>query len=173
MEGQARPPQLVGTNYAYWKARTKIYLQAQSVNVWRAVTNGWEHPTPIKEDETIELTPTDQWTAAQITECDNNNKALNTVTRSHDESQFGLIAGCSQAKEAWEFLQNCYEGDSSVKQSKLQQIHTIFEELRMQEDESIVQFNTRVQDLKNEAIVLGKTFPPNKHACDHCHRDLG
>lgn len=45
-------------------------------------------------------------------------------------------------------LQSLYEGDASVKQSKLQQIHTRFDELRMCKDETIVQFNTRVQELK-------------------------
>ncbi|MEQ5248926.1 hypothetical protein, partial [Escherichia coli] len=93
---------------------------------------------------------------------DNNNKALNTITRSLDVGQFRLIAGCSSAKDAWEILEKLYEGDVSVKQTKMQQVLTRFEELRMKDEETIVEFNARVQELKNEAAVLGEPFSSDK-----------
>ncbi|XP_031108661.1 uncharacterized protein LOC116013148 [Ipomoea triloba] len=162
MEGQARPPQLIGTNYAYWKARTRIYLQAQGVNVWKAVTHGRTHPKRTLEDKSEILAPVEQWSTEKINSSDNNNKALNTITRSLDQGQFGLIAGCSSAKDAWEILEKLYEGDSSVKQTKMQQVLTRFEELRMKDEETIVEFNARVQELKNEAAVLGEPFSLDK-----------
>ncbi|XP_031106191.1 uncharacterized protein LOC116010828 [Ipomoea triloba] len=115
-----------------------------------------------QEDKSEILTLVEQWTVEEITDSDNNNKALNTITGSLDEGEFGLIAGCSSAKDAWEILEKLYEGDSSVKQTKMQQVHTRFEELRMKDEETIVEFNARVQELKNEAAVLGEPFSSDK-----------
>lgn len=142
MEGQARPPQLIGANYGIQKAR------AQGVNVQELVTLGWTHPTRTQDDKIEILVPVDQWNAAAITNNDNNNKALNIIIGTLDEGQFGLIAGCNSAKDALEILEKLYEGDSSVKQTKMQQFHTRFEELRMKDEETIVEFNARVQRIE-------------------------
>ncbi|XP_031091039.1 uncharacterized protein LOC115996034 [Ipomoea triloba] len=128
----------------------------------KAVTHGWTHPKRIQEDKSNILASVEQWSTEEINDSDNNNKALNIITGSLDESQFGLIAGCSSAKDAWEILEKLYEGDSSVKQTKMQQVLTRFEELRMKDEETIVEFNARVQELKNEAAVLGEPFSSDK-----------
>lgn len=40
------------------------------------------------------------------------------------------------------------ERDVGVKQSKLQQVHTKFEELQIREYKKIIQFNAQIQELK-------------------------
>lgn len=49
-----------------------------------------------------------------------------------------------------------------MKQTKMQQVHTRFEELRMKDKEIVVEFNARVQELKNEVVVLGEPFSLDK-----------
>lgn len=49
-----------------------------------------------------------------------------------------------------------------MKQSKMQQVHKRFEELKMKEDKTIVQFNTQVQELTNEVAILGELFSQTK-----------
>ncbi|XP_031090976.1 uncharacterized protein LOC115995973 [Ipomoea triloba] len=44
----------------------------------------------------------------------------------------------------------------------MKQVHTRFEELRMKDEQTIVEFNARVQELKNEAAVLGEPFSSDK-----------
>ena len=33
-----------GTNYAYWKVHTRVFLQSLDKNVWQAVEIGWTKP---------------------------------------------------------------------------------------------------------------------------------
>lgn len=44
----------------------------------------------------------------------------------------------------------------------MQQVYTRFEELRMRDEETIVQFNTQVKKLKNKVAILGEPFPADK-----------
>ena len=41
-EGQSinRPPLFLGTNFSYWKARIKIYIQAVNYHLWRVILKG-------------------------------------------------------------------------------------------------------------------------------------
>ena len=41
-EGQStiRPPLFVRDNYAYWKTRMKLFIQASDYEVWKIILNG-------------------------------------------------------------------------------------------------------------------------------------
>ncbi|XP_019173231.1 PREDICTED: uncharacterized protein LOC109168701 [Ipomoea nil] len=153
-------PQLVGDNYAYWKVRTCTHLKAQGEAVWCIIVTSWVHPTKssTSDDATQVTKPENEWTQAEKTSAGYNDKALDIIYGLIHESQFPIIAGHDSAKGAWEALEATYEGTSSVKQSKLQLVQSDFEELRMNEDETIVTFHTRVQELENRAMVLGEPF---------------
>ncbi|XP_019189390.1 PREDICTED: uncharacterized protein LOC109183784 [Ipomoea nil] len=164
MEHTKALPQLVGDNYAYWKVRTRTHLKAQGEPVWCIIVTGWEHPTKAStsEDETRVTKPENEWTQAEKTSAGHNDKALDIIYGLIHESQFPIVAGHDSAKGAWEALEATYEGTSSVKQSKLQLVQSDFEELRMNENETIVTFHTRVQELANRAMVLGELFTQEK-----------
>ncbi|XP_019160052.1 PREDICTED: uncharacterized protein LOC109156663 [Ipomoea nil] len=158
MERQRAPPELTGDNYAYWKARTKMHLRAQGERVWRAVLTGWSHPTKDGDNtgDPPVLKPEVKWTETEMTTASFNHKALDTIFSLMHESQFTIVAGCDSAKEAWDALETTYEGTASVKQSKLQMVQTYFEDLKMKDDETIVDFHARVQELANRASILGE-----------------
>ncbi|KAG9450530.1 hypothetical protein H6P81_010495 [Aristolochia fimbriata] len=59
-----RPPLLDGTNYAYWKAKMKIYIKAQDERAWRSVEDGWIPPTAEVgkgADKKRVLKPSSEW----------------------------------------------------------------------------------------------------------------
>ncbi|XP_019171075.1 PREDICTED: uncharacterized protein LOC109166637 [Ipomoea nil] len=102
------------------------------------------------------LKPEAEWTETEMTTASFNHKALDTIFSLMHESQFTIVAGCDSAKEAWDALETTYEGTASVKQSKLQMVQTDFEDLKMKDDETIVDFHARVQELANRASILGE-----------------
>ena len=51
-----------------------------------------------------------------------------------------MIQGCETAKEAWKILQTHFEGTSKVKSSQLNYLASKFENLKMEESESVVEF---------------------------------
>ena len=76
--------------------------------------------------------------------------------------EFKKISSTETAKEAWTILQTTYEGTKTVKDSKFQRLITSFEEIKMEEDESLDEFYVKLKDIVNLTFNLGKTIPKPK-----------
>ena len=63
---------------------------------------------------------------------------------------------CKSAKEVWVKLNQNHEGDDKVKQEKIQTFGMRFESLRMNENESIVEYFLRVYEVTNMIKGLGE-----------------
>jgi hypothetical protein len=68
---------------------------------------------------------------------------------------FAKVAHCKSTKEIWDKLQNIYEGDTKVKEAKLQTYKGQFEQLKLKKDEDIAAY-LRVNETMNAIIVLGE-----------------
>jgi hypothetical protein len=86
---------------------------------------------------------------------ENNSKAINALLNGLSDTVFTKVAHCKSAKEIWDKLQNIYEGDSKFKTTKLQTYRGQFEQLKMKEDEDIVAYFLRVDEMVNAIIGLG------------------
>ncbi|XP_073153496.1 uncharacterized protein [Henckelia pumila] len=84
-----------------------------------------------------------------------NNKALNAIFTSLDSNMFALVTNCVCAKQAWKKLQMHCEGSESVRRTKIRILTTQFENLRMEESETIDEYERRLRKIENEAIDLG------------------
>ncbi|KAI3470733.1 hypothetical protein Pfo_027396 [Paulownia fortunei] len=125
-----RPPLLEDSNYSYWK----------------------------NEKQEVILKPEDLRTTLDNELASYNSKALNAIFSAVDSNQFRLIATCETAKEAWDILQVAYEGTASVRLSKLQMLAFRFENLRMEDNKTIVDFNAKLCDITNECHALGEKY---------------
>ena len=70
------------------------------------------------------------------------------------ESVYAKVVHCKSAKEIWEKLENIYEGDSRVKETKLQTYRGQFEQLKMKEDDNIATYFLQVDETINAIIGL-------------------
>ena len=52
-QSTVRPSFFVGDNYAYWKIRMKLFIQASDYEVWRIIVNGPLIPTKKVGDQEI------------------------------------------------------------------------------------------------------------------------
>jgi hypothetical protein len=136
-------PSLDGTNYGYWKARMRLFLK--SIDVWKIVETGW-----IKPKETNEITIVQ--TSARLS----NDKALHALCQALSPFEFARISNCEIAKDAWKNLETTYEGTKVVKSAKLQMLISKFEKIKMLEDETFGEFYTKISDLRNSMVSLGK-----------------
>ncbi|KAK2402989.1 gag-protease polyprotein [Trifolium repens] len=159
-----RPPILDGSNYDYWKARMIAFIKSMDQGAWRAIVTGWNHPMVTTEDGCTSLKGVADWSAEEETIASANSKALNAIFNGVDQNMFKLINTCTEAKQAWEILQTAHEGTSKVRMSKLQLLTTKFENLRMDEDETISEFNTRLRDIVNSSFALGEKISEEKIA---------
>nr|KJB14009.1 hypothetical protein B456_002G106200 [Gossypium raimondii] len=77
---------------------------------------------------------------------------------------FKQIYKYKSEKEVWDMLQNAHEATSVVKRFKLQILTTKFENLRMQENETIGEFYAKLCDFSNQAFAFGGDYSNAKLA---------
>lgn len=65
---------------------------------------------------------------------------------------------CKSAKSIWDKLSSIYEGDEKVKEAKLQNFRTKFESLKMTEEERVVDYLLRIQEIVNSIHGLGEAL---------------
>ena len=87
-----------------------------------------------------------------------NSRALNVLFSAVINKEFKKISSTEIAKEAWTILQTTYEGTKTIKDSKLQRLTTSFEEIKMEEDESLDEFYAKLKDIVNSTFNLGETI---------------
>jgi hypothetical protein len=71
-------------------------------------------------------------------------------------SEFAKISNCESAQEAWQILETTYEGTKLVKSTKLQMLISRFEEIKMLEEKTFGEFYSKMSDLRNSMVSLGK-----------------
>ncbi|XP_073152969.1 uncharacterized protein [Henckelia pumila] len=116
-----------------------------------------------KDSERKEITAKkeEKWATEEERLCA-KHKALNAIFIAVDLNKFKLIATCECARDAWNILKTAYEGTNAVKVSKLQIFSTEFEDLKMEKDETINEFNTKLCDIANVAFSLGENYSDTK-----------
>ena len=109
----------------------RAFIEAQGIKIWQSIENGYKVPKTM---------PTD---ASELVQYNNNSKAINHLLGAINESVFKNLMNCPSAKEMWDKIQTTYEGDSKVKEAKLQTYRGQFKQLRMNEDEDIAAYILR------------------------------
>ena len=117
------------------------FLQSLVEKVWQVVKIGWTKPTEAPAD----------WDDVKIKAANFNSKALNTLFSAVTNEEFKKISSTKTAKEAWTILRTTYEGTKAVKDSKLQRLTTSFEEIKMEDDESLDEFYAKLRDTVSSA----------------------
>ncbi|XP_060974085.1 uncharacterized protein LOC133039254 [Cannabis sativa] len=157
----SRPPMLEGANYPYWKTKMRAFLRAVDERVWMSIEEGWWKQT-MMENEIVIPKPMSQWTTVEMERANFNSKALHALFNAVSTNQLKVIANCEIAKEAWEKLKIKNEGTDAVKKSRLRALAKSFENLTMEEDESVAEFHAKLCDISNESYALGKTYSNSK-----------
>jgi hypothetical protein len=123
-----------------------MWFFLKSIDCWSIVETGWTKPT----DATLKLV-TEKNTRLS------NDKALYVLCQTLSPSEFARISNSESAKEAWQILETTYESTKLVKSAKLQMLISKFEEIKMLEDEAFREFYSKMSDLRNSMVSLGKT----------------
>ena len=98
------------------------------------ILTGWMHPTKTNDNNEIVKNPEVEWMAEEEKLASSNSKALNAIFSAIDVYQFKLMSTYEVAKEALEILETAHEGTKDVRLLKLQFLTSLFENLRMKEE---------------------------------------
>jgi hypothetical protein len=142
-EGNSKPPMFDGINFAFCKVRMRTYIITLGANVWDVVETGYTKPVVLaSKDDKLEFSF--------------NAKVMNVVFSGLAEAEFVKVMQLESSKERWDKLISSYEGDEKVKDAKLQTHRLKFEQLKMNEDETISKYFLRVEEFVNSMKGLGE-----------------
>ena len=85
-----------------------------------------------------------------------DSKALFLIQQGVAESIFSRIISATKSKEAWDLLQQEFQGSTKVQMVKLQTLRRQFQNLMMQESQRVREYFTQVSDLVNQMKSLGE-----------------
>ncbi|KAM1168759.1 hypothetical protein ACFX19_031158 [Malus domestica] len=110
--------------------------------LWSIVETGLEEPVA---DAEVPAAQREKFEADVMKDA----KALSKIQNGVNGNIFPRITRAQTAKEAWEILENKFQGDSKVKTIKLQTLRREFHNLKMKESECIQDYFSRVVDESN------------------------
>ncbi|GMP22505.1 hypothetical protein CsSME_00000499 [Camellia sinensis var. sinensis] len=130
----------------------------KSYDLWDLVENGF-----------VDLADPEQatrLTAAQRNELKEKKqkdaKALFLIQQALDEAVFPRVMDVSTSKEAWDLLQEEYQGSSRVVTLKLQTPRREFKNLSMKSSEATQEFFSKVTSIVNQIRSLGEELTNQK-----------
>ena len=102
------------SNYGYYKARMKIFIQAFDYKIWAIIVSGPHTPTKIINNVLI-LKAENEWDENDERTAQLNAKAMNLLYCALDTNEFNRILGCISVKKNWDNLKVTYDGTNQVK----------------------------------------------------------
>jgi hypothetical protein len=90
------------------------------------------------------------------------SKEKSIIQNSVVESIFYRIMACNSTKEAWNKLNEEYQGSDRTRQMQVLNLKRDFEELNMQEDKTIFKYSDRISLIINNIKLLGEDFPDSR-----------
>ena len=79
-------PLFDGSNYAFWSIRIRAFIEAQGIEIWKSIENGYKVPNTV---------PTD---VKELVQYKNNSNAINNLLGSIDEFVFNKVMKFPSAK---------------------------------------------------------------------------
>ncbi|GKB78323.1 hypothetical protein Tco_0945218 [Tanacetum coccineum] len=155
LEGQSmqRPPLFESDSFIYWKNRFETYVKSKDLDLWHVITNGDFQPI-IQNPETKldEVVPFEKQTDDLKRRLAKNNEAKMVIYNALPRKEYERIFMCNTAKEIWKTLLITHQGNSQVKDNKIDLLVQQYEQFVISEDEYIdsafARFNTIITSLK-------------------------
>ena len=133
-------------NYDFWSIKMGNYFCSQ--NLWKVVEEGLTVP-----DDTSTLTTAQKKALDESIQKD--SQALFALQQAMSEEIFAQIKGATIAKEAWDMLQEKFQGSKKVCAIKLQYFRRDFENLKMKDNETAKDYYSRIKELVNQIRAYG------------------
>jgi len=154
-EGQSmqRPPLFEPNCFIYWKNRFETYVKSKDIDLWYIIVDGDYKPISNNisggRDEGATLTRHSDEQKKLIAK---NNEAKMMLYNALPKKEYERVFMCKTAKDIWQSLIITHQGNSQVKDNKIDLLVQQYEQFVISEDETIdsafARFNTIITSLK-------------------------
>jgi len=104
----------------------------------------------------------DTWSEATAKGYEANAKAQYTLTQALNDDDLSRVINCKSTYEVWNNLIVTYEGTSQVKRSKIDHLHSQYENFYMLDNERIDEMLTRFIKITSGLSFLGDSIDNNQ-----------
>ncbi|GJR60123.1 putative reverse transcriptase domain-containing protein [Tanacetum coccineum] len=135
------------------KNRFETYVKAKDLDLWHIILNGDFPPVARnKETQVLETVPFEQQDDDLKKKLAKNNEAKMVLYNALPKKEYERIFMCKTAKDIWQSLLITHQGNSQVKDNKIDLLVQQYEQFTILEEESIdsgfARFNTIITSLK-------------------------
>ncbi|GJY44463.1 retrovirus-related pol polyprotein from transposon TNT 1-94 [Tanacetum coccineum] len=148
-----RPPLFESDSFIYWKNRFETYVKSKDLDLWHVITNCDFQPI-VQHPETKldEVIPFEKQIDDLKKRLAKNNEAKMVIYNVLPRKKYERIFMCNTVKEIWKTLLITHQGNSQVKDNKIDLLVQQYEQFFISKDESIdsafARFNTSITSLK-------------------------
>ncbi|GJX51781.1 retrovirus-related pol polyprotein from transposon TNT 1-94 [Tanacetum coccineum] len=148
-----RPPLFESDGFIYWKNKFETYVKSKDLDLWHIITYG-DFPPVQNNPETKkdEIVPFDKQSDDLKKKLAKNNEAKMVIYNALPHKEYERIFMCKTAKEIWDTLLITHQGNSQVKDNKIDLLVQQYEQFTIPKEESIdngfARFNTIITSLK-------------------------
>ncbi|GJY41562.1 hypothetical protein Tco_0428832 [Tanacetum coccineum] len=160
-----RPPLLESDKFCFWKTHFETYIKSKDNDLWQVIQNG-DFIFKMKDPETkmdIE-TPYEKVKDNEKRQLGKNNEVKMTLYNALPHKECERVFMCKTAKEVWHTLIITHQGNSQVKDCKIDLLTQQYKKLSISDEETIdsgfTWFNAIVTSLKS----LDKDYSNKNHA---------
>ncbi|KAK5774731.1 hypothetical protein PVK06_042587 [Gossypium arboreum] len=143
------PSVFTGEGYHIWVIKMKTYLQA--FDLWEVIKSKAEL-APLRANPIVAQI---RQHSDEITE---RHKAMSCIQISVSDMIFTRIMACESPKQAWNKLKEEFQGTKRTRQQQLLNLRRDFENLKMNEEETVKQYSDRIMVVANNIRLLGEQF---------------
>ncbi|GJZ95119.1 zf-CCHC domain-containing protein [Tanacetum coccineum] len=148
-----RPPLFESDSFIYWKNRFETYVKSKDLDLWHVITNGDFQPIQQNPETKLdEVIPFEKQSDDLKKKLAKNNEGKMVIYNTLPRKEYERIFMFNTAKEIWKTLLITHQGNSQVKDNKINLLVQQYEQFIISEDESIdsafARFNTIITSLK-------------------------
>ncbi|GJU74611.1 hypothetical protein Tco_1266016 [Tanacetum coccineum] len=148
-----RPPLFDRDEFIYWKNRFETYVKSKDLDLWHIITCG-DFPSIQNNPETKkdEIVPFKKQSDDLKKRLAKNIEAKMVIYNALPRKEYERIFMCKTAKEIWDTLLITHQGNSQVKDNKIDLLVQQYEQFTILKEESMdnafARFNTIITSLK-------------------------
>nr|GEU48401.1 zf-CCHC domain-containing protein/DUF4219 domain-containing protein/UBN2 domain-containing protein [Tanacetum cinerariifolium] len=152
-QSMQKPPLFEIDHFIYWKNRFETYVKAKDLDLWHIILND-DFLLVSKNEVTqvLEVVPFEVQSDDLKKKLAKNNEAKMTPYNALPKKEYERIFMCKTAKDIWKSLLLTYQGNSQVKDNKIDLLVQQYEQFTILEEEYIdsgfARLNTIITSLK-------------------------
>ena len=131
-------PKLNKEKFPAWKSLMKLHLGGLGDHAQSTINT--QHVNHVRALTTQDLKKKKE-----------HNQVMLEIASALSYAKFDDIKGCGSSQKMWDTLCSSYGGDTNVLRAKYESIRGKFNDMRMQEGESVAQYYSRIKDVNKRS----------------------